>query len=387
MRCRCALGIPQDQAQLVGVFGAALFTMQRFGTGLMESFRQDDPELLHFVSALAQDGTHRVLRTAVYAVATLSANGVDTVLTVTPLPGWQVSSVNCGDANGGYNSNGGSNFGTRNGNSLTIAAANVVAGAAINCSMDLGLAPPTIVLNKALSGTRLSSNDQFTVQIKSAGLVTASGTTMGSGATVDSGSGSTGLFTAAAGSSYSITEVMKAGSSTALAAYSPTVGCVNNGRGGAVASGVQALDDSFTAQAGNVVVCTITNGPKAATLTVLQTVLSPVPANLKPPYNFNYTGSNGWTSQPISNPALSRPVASSTDTLTSNNIETTVFTKLSDQRWHVVAFSCKDTAAAASGNPSGILASSTNTSITVPAANVRSGAVLLCSLVLGHDTP
>jgi KUP system potassium uptake protein len=36
---------------------------------LMETIRRDDPELLPFIQALATDRTHRVLRTAVYAVA------------------------------------------------------------------------------------------------------------------------------------------------------------------------------------------------------------------------------------------------------------------------------------------------------------------------------
>jgi KUP system potassium uptake protein len=55
------------------VLGVAIFvvmaTWRRGRELLMESIRQDDPELLPFVTALSADATHRVARTAVYAVA------------------------------------------------------------------------------------------------------------------------------------------------------------------------------------------------------------------------------------------------------------------------------------------------------------------------------
>ncbi|MDP3616856.1 MAG: potassium transporter Kup [Rhodoferax sp.] len=55
------------------VLGLAIFTVmatwRRGRELLLESLRNDDPELLPFVTALASDGIHRVSRTAVYAVA------------------------------------------------------------------------------------------------------------------------------------------------------------------------------------------------------------------------------------------------------------------------------------------------------------------------------
>ncbi|OOG42813.1 potassium transporter Kup [Polaromonas sp. A23] len=55
------------------VLGAAIFiimaTWRRGRELLMESMRRDDPELLPFITALAADRTHRIPRTAVYAVA------------------------------------------------------------------------------------------------------------------------------------------------------------------------------------------------------------------------------------------------------------------------------------------------------------------------------
>ncbi|MGC1175389.1 potassium transporter Kup [Polaromonas sp.] len=55
------------------VLGVAIFiimaTWRRGRELLMESMRRDDPELLPFITALAADRTHRIPRTAVYAVA------------------------------------------------------------------------------------------------------------------------------------------------------------------------------------------------------------------------------------------------------------------------------------------------------------------------------
>ncbi len=55
------------------VLGAAIFvimaTWRRGRELLLESMRRDDPELMPFIQALAADRTHRVPRTAVYAVA------------------------------------------------------------------------------------------------------------------------------------------------------------------------------------------------------------------------------------------------------------------------------------------------------------------------------
>ncbi len=55
------------------VLGAAIFTImatwRRGRELLIESIRQDDPELLPFITSLTNDSAHRVARTAVYAVA------------------------------------------------------------------------------------------------------------------------------------------------------------------------------------------------------------------------------------------------------------------------------------------------------------------------------
>jgi KUP system potassium uptake protein len=54
---------------LGGVIFTVMATWRRGRELLLESIRKDDPELLPFIEAIASDSTHRVPRTAVYAVA------------------------------------------------------------------------------------------------------------------------------------------------------------------------------------------------------------------------------------------------------------------------------------------------------------------------------
>jgi hypothetical protein len=324
---------------------------------------------------------------------TLAANGAETVLTVTPLPGWQLNSVNCGDANGGYNSNGGTSFGTKDGNSLRIPAANVVAGAAINCSMDLGLAPPTIVVNKLMGSNRISDSDQFTVQLKTGSAVAFSGTsTAGQGSAVSTGTGTTGIYTATPGTVYNVGEVMAAGSDSSLGKYRAGVVCSNThlpAGTGTNLSSVAKLGDTFSLKAGDVITCNLTNDLGLVTLTLTQLIISPFPVNLLPPFTFNYTINNGWPvqSQPLTTNTLNVPVSTPARMLSASNVDTTLSTNLPDARWFVSSFACVDTNAAISGNRSGNLVRVVGTNITIPAGNVRPGSTLKCTLTMGHKVP
>jgi hypothetical protein len=48
---------------------------------------------------------------------------------------------------------------------------------------------------------------------------------------------------------------------------------------------------------------------------------------------------------------------------------------------------CVDTNAAITNNPTGTLVRVVGTSITIPAANVRPGSALKCTLTMGHKVP
>ena len=142
-------------------------------------------------------------------------------------------------------------------------------------------------------------------------------------------------------------------------------------------------------RSGSALVCTVTLSlsKPAATLSVRHMVLPPVPVNLKPPFTFSYTGTNGWTAPALTVAALNQYFSTAAVTLASANTATTLSTSLPEPRWQVVGFTCADTSAGASGNPVGTLVSSSSTSVTIPAAYVVPGATLRCSMLMGHLTP
>jgi hypothetical protein len=302
-------------------------------------------------------------------------------------PGWRVvpEASACSDSNGASSGNGNTGFGTLANNTLTVPAANLRTGSALVCTVTLGLAAPSVTLNKALGAARLNNNDQFTVLLKQGNTTLQSASTTGSGATVDAGSGSTGPVAVAAGGSYSFAETMAANSVSNLAQYSATVSCQNTGAGGTVVSNIHTLIDSLVPQAGDVIVCTLSNTPvqAVAMLTITQRINPPLPASLIPPFRFTYTGNNGWTNQTLQS-TPGQLLRGATQNLSATNVETTVGTTLPEPRWFVKSFSCTDSNAS---DPSAIVASSTQTSVTLPAASVRSGANLVCAMVLAHRVP
>ena len=119
--------------------------------------------------------------------------------------------------------------------------------------------PPVLTLNKTIAAPgRANPADQFTVQIKNGATVTASASTAGTGITA-----STGNTTLAAGTTYTLTEVMAAGSVSALTSYDTAVACTNSKVGSTTVlpSGAgqsftltPALDDAIS--------CALTNTPK-----------------------------------------------------------------------------------------------------------------------------
>ncbi len=252
-------------------------------------------------------------------------------------------------------------------------------------TLTVNLRLPSITVTKAISGTgRVSATDQFAVQILQNNAVvnnTLTSTTTGSGTVVTAGSGTTGRFTTTANTSYTLNEVASNGA--ILGRYTSSVNCTLDG----TPLPALSLGGTITPTGSETYICTITNKPKAATLTVRQMVLGPVPVNLLPPYRFDYTGTNGWAARPLTDTALNVLVTSSTDPLTAFNTATTVSTKLPEPRWFVSVFSCNDTNAAISGNPTGVLVTAKATSITIPATYVRPGAALRCTMALGHLTP
>jgi uncharacterized repeat protein (TIGR01451 family) len=106
-------------------------------------------------------------------------------------------------------------------------------GQTVLCTFtNTAIVPPTLKVTKALGGTRFNSGDQFTTQIRTGSATgpvvnsTTNSTTTGSGSTVTNGTGTTGVFTATAGTTYYVTEAGADGAD--LADYTSTITCTDS---------------------------------------------------------------------------------------------------------------------------------------------------------------
>jgi hypothetical protein len=140
-------------------------------------------------------------------------------------------------------------------------------------------------------------------------------------------------------------------------------------------------------RAGAALQCTYTNAPAPVTLAVRQLVLRPIPINLVAPFTFSYSGNNGWSTPPLVSPDVNTLTASNAVALAATNTATTVSVNFPEPRYFISRFSCADSNAPASGNPTGLLVDVKSTTLTIPAANVRAGAALRCTAMIGHYVP
>jgi uncharacterized repeat protein (TIGR01451 family) len=113
---------------------------------------------------------------------------------------------------------------------------------------------PLLTLNKTIV-SRVNTSDQFTVQLKSGSIVTASASTSGTGTTA-----STNVQTLTDGTTYTLTEVMAAGSVSPLNAYNAALTCTNATPGSATSlPGGAGQSFAVTPRLGDVITCTLTN--------------------------------------------------------------------------------------------------------------------------------
>jgi uncharacterized repeat protein (TIGR01451 family) len=150
-------------------------------------------------------------------------------------------------------------------NTLTITSGNAAV-----CTYTNTPIPPTLRMTKALAGNRLLDSNQFTMQIRTGSATgtvvnsTTNSTTTGTGSTITAGSGTTGIFTAAAGTQYFLTEA--AAGSTSLAGYTATITCTdaNGFQTGLPAGAAFSGSISITPVRGAAISCVLTNTPVAA---------------------------------------------------------------------------------------------------------------------------
>jgi len=202
---------------------------------------------------------------------------------------FSLTSANCTDANSAVTGNTGT-FGSLASRVLSIPAANVLPAAQITCVFTNAGNAPTISFQKALAASgRLAAADQFTLTATGTGAPAAK-TTTGTGAAITSTAMS---FTATANASYSLTEAMAAGSSSLITAYSKSVACSNANGTGTNVSALATVPITFTAQAGDVISCILTNnGTATPNLTIVKTASPAGPMLLGQTITYTYVVSN-----------------------------------------------------------------------------------------------
>ena len=125
------------------------------------------------------------------------------------------------------------------------------------CTASTQVAGQSLTLSKALTGNRVASGDQFTVEIMAGTSTVSSATTTGSGNTVSNGS--TGETPVTAGTAYTLTEV--AAGTTSLAQYSSALACTN-ATTGSTTTLPTTVGGTVTPAAGDRISCTITNAAR-----------------------------------------------------------------------------------------------------------------------------
>ena len=175
--------------------------------------------------------------------------------------GAYTNSISCTNTNGASATALPSGAGT----SFAVTPAN---GDNISCTIT-NTAKPHLTLLKSV-GSRAVAADQFTVAIKNGASTVASATTAGAGP-----SATTGLTTLSSATTYTLTDVMAAGSTSVIGQYASSISCTNTNAGSAtVLPFGSGTSFSVTPVNGDVITCTITNTAGTATLGLTKTTPS-----------------------------------------------------------------------------------------------------------------
>lgn len=139
------------------------------------------------------------------------------------------------------------------------------------------LAPPKVVVTKALTGTRINdttdNRDQFTISVNNGSNTLSSFETSGSGQTITSGS--SGAIILAESTSYTITERVTGSAMGDITNYNATYTCTNSTAGSPTVMPTSAMTYNSSAKTrsftlpnvsyGDEITCTITNSPASYT--------------------------------------------------------------------------------------------------------------------------
>lgn len=233
-------------------------------------------------------------RTAVPASPTISVSGVDLAAKASSC----TVTVAVTAAAGGVYTNGAANV-------TTILNAPETATLTVT-------SPSTITVRKNVVA-RAAASDQFALGLRTANGRNdlASATTSGSATGLQAAA--TSPYTVTAGQTYAIREAMAAGSASTISSYTSAWQCV---AGGAVLSSGTGASGTVTVPAASVmgaaIVCTFTNAPLVATVTVSKAVQDATGANPQP--------GSGWVLGAAATGAVAAPTATTQTTTASGAV-------------------------------------------------------------------
>jgi hypothetical protein len=225
------------------------------------------------------DNSYQVTTTAANTPAagstvTLTATGQVTEIQEMVPANWALTGASCTDLNAAVTLNTG-NIGALTGSILKIPLVNIVPGANLQCTFT-NAPVPTLKITKALGGLgRANAGDQFMVQILQGTTpqsVPGIATSTGGGTMIDSTTGTTGVTPLVAGTLYSINEV--ASGTTNLSQYTASVGSCINSLSTSTTAIPTTLGTTFALKPGDAIICTLTNTPKTATITLSKSLMA-----------------------------------------------------------------------------------------------------------------
>ncbi|MEY2843630.1 MAG: hypothetical protein RI920_1667, partial [Pseudomonadota bacterium] len=246
------------------------------------------------------------------------------------------------------------------------------AGDDISCTLSNQYAPPPrVTLYKRLSGNRAFDADQFALAVKDSGgtnlSTTPARTTAGAGSAITAGTGTTGTVALTKGQTYTLDEVMAAGSTSALTDYAGSLSCTNTPFGGSSATVLPSGNGrsfSFTPVGDDDIVCTLTNTSQVSRLTLVKSVTGS-PARVSASDQFTVAVSSNTGAGTTSLPAT--PNATTSGSSTTNAATLGAFRLVSDG---TTTYTLTDSMAAGSASTLGLYKSSLVCSVSNSAGPV-----------------
>ncbi len=241
----------------------------------------------------------------------------------------------------------------------------------------------TISTNKIISGGRGNPADQFIYGAKttSTGVILAQRTSSGTA----NGPFTASVATVSSSVPTTVFEQMAAGSSSTLAQYTTNLDCINGSAGSpTVLPSNQAVTSyNITSFAyGDAISCTFTNTPLPATVAIKKVTLGAAGG----PFTFTQTNlaSNPANITTSSN-GVATPASPTAITVTALATQVQII-EGSSLNYTLTSATCSDAQSALTSNPASF-GSSSGLTVTIPAANIRPGAQITCTLTNTANPP